>query len=76
MPYQKKIGVLIKNTTSRKLFFTIKMFDYMAAGKIIIASDLKVYKHILKIRINSVLINPNKINLWVKSIKNVSNSKI
>ena len=26
----------------------LKMFDYLAAGKIIIASNLKVYSHILK----------------------------
>ena len=69
MPYQKKIGVLIKNTSVENYFSPLKMFDYMASGKIIVASDLKVYKHILKNRINSILIDPNKINLWVKSIK-------
>ena len=41
----------------------------MAAGKIIIASDLKVYKHILKNKINSILINPKKTNLWIRSLK-------
>ncbi len=75
MPYQKKIGVLIKNTSVENYFSPLKMFDYMASGKIIVASDLKVYKHILKNRINSILIDPNKINLWVKSIKDVSKSK-
>ena len=75
MPYQKKIGVLIKNTSVENYFSPLKMFDYMASGKIIIASDLKVYKHILKNRANSILINPNKINLWIKSIKSVSKSK-
>tara|TARA_Y100000590_G_C15718947_1_gene1012854 strand:+ start:878 stop:1978 length:1101 start_codon:yes stop_codon:yes gene_type:complete len=74
MPYQKKISVLMKNTNVESYFSPLKMFDYMAAGKIIIASDLKVYKHILKNRINSILINPNKIHLWVKSIKRASNS--
>ena len=75
MPYQKKIGVLIKNTKVEKYFSPLKMFDYMASGKIIIASDLKVYKHILKNKINSILIDPDKISLWIKSIKNVSKSK-
>ena len=51
------------------------MFDYMASGKIIIASDLKVYKHILKNRVNSILIDPDKINSWLKSIKKASKSK-
>ena len=75
MPYQKKIGVLIKNTNVENYFSPLKMFDYMASGKIIIASDLKVYKHILKNKINSILIDPDKINLWVKSIKKASKSK-
>ena len=45
----------------------------MASEKIIIASDLKVYRHILKNKINSILIDPNKISLWVKFIKRASN---
>ena len=74
MPYQKKISVLIKNSNVESYFSPLKMFDYMAAGKIIIASDLKVYKHILKNKINSILINPKKTNLWIRSIKTASNS--
>ena len=27
----------------------LKMFDYLASGRIIIASNLKVYSHVLKI---------------------------
>ena len=69
MPYSKKIRVLIKNTNVENYFSPLKMFDYMASGKIIIASDLKVYKHILKNNVNSILIDPDKISLWVKSIK-------
>ena len=75
MPYSKKIKVLIKNTNVENYFSPLKMFDYMASGKIIIASDLEVYKHILKNNVNSILIDPDKISLWVKSIKNASKSK-
>mgnify|MGYP001207290527 CR=1 FL=1 len=74
MPYQKKIGVLMRDTNVEDYFSPLKMFDYMASGKTIIASDLKVYKHILKNGINSILINPDKIDLWVKSIKKTSKS--
>ena len=45
------------------------MFDYMASEKTIIASDLKVYKHILKNGINSILINPDKITFVGKIYK-------
>ena len=33
MPYQKKIGVLIKNTNVENYFSPLKMFDYMALEK-------------------------------------------
>ena len=69
MPYQKKISVLIKNTQVESYFSPLKMFDYMASGKIIVASDLKVYKHIFKNKINSVLINPNKTYFMGKIYK-------
>ena len=47
MPYQKKV----KGRTSiwlEKYMSPLKMFDYLSAKMIIIASDLNVYKHILK----------------------------
>ena len=47
MPYQKKVkgrGSIWLN----KYMSPLKMFDYLAAKMVIIASDLDVYKHILK----------------------------
>ncbi len=74
MPYQKKVGVLIKNTSVEKYFSPLKMFDYMAAGKIIIDSDLKVYRNILKNKFNSILLDPNDVNSWVKEIRKIFRS--
>ena len=45
------------------------MFDYMAAKMIIIASNLKVYKHILKNNINCILVNINEDDKWSKAIQ-------
>ena len=69
MPYQKKVSVLIKNTQVESYFSPLKMFDYMASGKIIVASDLKVYKHILKNNYNCVLIKVNNDALWSQNIQ-------
>ena len=55
MPYQKKVSVLIKNTQVESYFSPLKCLITWLL-KIIIASDLKAYKHILKNKINSVLI--------------------
>ena len=38
---------------------SLKMFDYMAAKMIIIASNLKVYNHILKNNFNCKLVDIN-----------------
>ena len=48
MPYQKKVDVLIKGVDVSNYFSPLKLFEYMAAGKIIVASKLKVYSKILK----------------------------
>ena len=68
MPYQKKV----KGRSSiwlEKYMSPLKMFDYLAAKMIIIASDLKVYKHILKNNDNSVLVKINDDNLWSQKIQ-------
>ena len=68
MPYQKKI----KGRSSiwlQKYMSPLKMFDYMAAKMIIIASNLKVYKHILKNNFNCILVNVNEDEKWSKAIK-------
>ena len=40
------------------------MFDYLAAGKIIVATKLKAYKHILKNNENSFLVSSKDLNTW------------
>lgn len=75
MPYNKNVGVLIKNIDVSKYFSPLKMFDYLASGKIVIASDLQVYRNILKDRHNSIILKEN-INLWCKTIKKlIQNNK-
>ena len=48
----------------------MKMFDYLGAGKIIISSEIKVLKEILKKNYNSILIR-NYLNVieWKKKIE-------
>ena len=51
----------------------LKLFDYMASKKIIVASKMNVYKHILNKK-NSVLINSGSPNIWANEIENVFNN--
>jgi len=68
MPYQKKVGVLIEGINVAKYFSPLKMFDYMASGKIIIASELEVYQKFLINKKNSLIIKDNSLT-WAKKIK-------
>ena len=68
MPYQKKVRGRGSMWLQRYMS-PLKMFDYMAAKMIIIASDLKVYKHILKHNFNSILIDINKDDKWSEAIQ-------
>ena len=74
MPYKKKVGVLINKTNVEEYFSPLKMFDYLASGKLIIASNLNVYKHILKNNFNSLLVDPDNINGWRDIIIKTINS--
>ncbi len=68
MPYLEKVNVNSKKLEVSKYMSPLKMFDYLAAGKIIIASNLKVYSHVLKNKKNCFLISANNFYQWKKVI--------
>ena len=74
LPYSKKVYVRSNNIEVGKYMSPMKLFDYLAAKKIIIASDLKVYNHILT-KNNSILINSDSHKEWAKKLKLVFNNK-
>lgn len=70
MPYEKKVkgrGLI----EIQKYMSPLKMFDYMAARNILIASDLSVYNHLLKNNYNSILIKNGNINLFNEAIEKI-----
>ncbi len=73
MPYENSVSGRLSNINLVKTMSPMKMFDYLASSKIILASDLKVYKHILKHKFNSILIK-NDINEWIIWINRIFNS--
>ena len=72
MPYLKKISVNSKNLEVSNYMSPLKMFDYLASGKIIFVSNLKVYSHILKDRYNCLIVNKNNFQGWYSSLKKYS----
>ena len=47
----------------------------MASGRPIIASNLKVYRNILKHNYNSILLKQNNITAWTTAIKKIMYKK-
>ncbi|MDC1169973.1 glycosyltransferase [Candidatus Pelagibacter sp.] len=75
MPYQKKVKGRSSINLERYMS-PLKMFDYLAAKMIILASDLKVYKHILKDHFNCILIKVNDDKTWSNTINKLIENKI
>ena len=71
MPYGNRVSGRLSNINLIDSMSPLKMFDYLASTNIILASDLKVYSHILKHKKNSILLNNAKINLWAKWINSI-----
>lgn len=72
-PYQKKVTIQGQGDTCRWMS-PLKIFEYMAAGKVILSSDLPVLKEVLEHKKNSLLAPPTDINIWVSNLKLAKNN--
>ncbi len=68
MPYEKEVGVLIDNLDVSDYISPLKLFDYLASGSVIIASNKDAYSHILKDRYNCFLADSSDPTKWVNII--------
>lgn len=68
-PYQSAVKVGNKKVDIARWMSPLKLFEYMAARKAIIASDLAVLKEVLVHEKNALLADPDNINSWVHAIK-------
>lgn len=67
MPYQREVTVQGKGNTA-EFMSPLKMYEYMAAGRLILASDLPALRVALHER-NSVLLPSDKIEAWVEALE-------
>lgn len=76
MPYQRKVAVSgDKYSDTSRWMSPLKMFEYMASGKPIIASDLPVLREVLEHDRNAVLVAPDDTDGWVRAVKHLINNK-
>jgi glycosyltransferase involved in cell wall biosynthesis len=70
MPYKQKVFYNeYLNDDIGKFHSPLKMFEYLASGKLLISSNQKVLKEILKDKINCLIVKKNSTNEWLKCIK-------
>ena len=74
MPYSKKVFIDAGKINNENYISPLKLFDYLSSGKILIASNLPTYSHILKNKKNCFLVKPDKIDEWVKTINYAINN--
>jgi len=67
MPYQNKVAVDGGGINTGEIIRPLKMFEYMAANRPIITSDLKGLREVLN-ESNSLLANPEDSNDWVEKV--------
>ena len=69
MPYQKRVSIGIKGHDTSQWMSPMKMFEYMSAGRAIVASNLPVLKEVLKHEKNAFLVPTKDVNSWIHAIK-------
>jgi len=70
MPYQRRVTISgDKGSDTSQWMSPLKMFEYMASGKPIISSDLPVLREVLEHERNAILVAPDDIKGWVRSIQ-------
>jgi len=77
-PYQKKVSVSDKDKSSDTSIWMspLKIFEYMAWGKAIIASNIPVLKEILSHKENCILCSPENISSWIDAVNMLSTNAI
>jgi glycosyltransferase involved in cell wall biosynthesis len=66
-PYQSSVSVAQRTLDTAAWMSPLKIFEYMAAGKPIVASDLPALREVLS-DANSILIPSDDIDAWVEAV--------
>lgn len=73
MPYSNKVEVYGEELTG--WMSPLKMFEYMASGRIIISSDLPVIREVLIDRRNAYLVEPDNPEAWYMVIEEIEKNR-
>lgn len=72
MPYQRKVAVAGNAGDTSRWCSPLKMFEYMAAGRLIVSSNLPVLQEVLSTE-NAVLVDPEDVAAWTAALEQAEN---
>jgi glycosyltransferase involved in cell wall biosynthesis len=72
MPYQRSVGVRSGRSDTARWMSPMKMFEYMAAGRAIVSSDLPVLREVLEHESNAILVDPEDPDAWRRAIERLA----
>jgi len=75
MPYANKVFVRAKNLNTANYCSPLKMFDYLAAGKIIVSSKLEGICEVLKHKKNAIIVKKYTLEEWSNTFNDLLNHK-
>lgn len=75
MPYQTEVLHRQRKHDTALYMSPLKMFEYMAAGKPIVASSIPVLEEVLQNKVNALLVEPDDIDEWIESIRRLKEEK-
>lgn len=68
-PYQRKVSVSGGRGDVSRWMSPLKLFEYMAAGKPILVSDLPVLREVVRDEMNGLLCSPDRIEPWLAALR-------
>jgi glycosyltransferase involved in cell wall biosynthesis len=68
-PYQRRVTVYERDFDVAPWMSPLKLFEYMAAGKAILSSDLPVLREILTDGENALLCPPDNLDAWIGALR-------
>ncbi len=72
-PYQREVYGSSGGTDISQWMSPLKIFEYMSAGKIIVASDLAILREVLIDGETALLCSPNDVAAWKRALELISN---
>ena len=75
-PYQRRVATAGRSDDTSRWMSPLKIFEYMAQGKPIIASDLPVLKEVLEHRCTALLCRPDSVDEWSKALVGLTDADL